>query len=142
MPPQDDPARQLVRHWLTRADEDLAVAQHLLSQRPEYPATIAFHSQQAAEKCLKAVLVRHQVEFPKTHDIEELLNLVASADACLADDLRGAAMLTPYAVEARYPAGSADVAQADAQAAVEMAAQARGKVMPVLDRYLRPRQDG
>ncbi len=32
MRPQDDLVRQLVRDWLTRAEEDLAVAQHLLSQ--------------------------------------------------------------------------------------------------------------
>lgn len=126
---------------MTKANEDLAVAQHLLSQQPHYLAIIAFHSQQAAEKCIKALLVRHQVEFPKTHDIEELLNLVASVDACLADHLRGAAALTPYGVEARYPADFAEVGEADAQVAVETATRVRETIAPVLDEYLRPRED-
>jgi predicted nucleotidyltransferase len=30
---------------------------------------VAFHCQQAVEKFLKALLVRRQIEFPKTHDI-------------------------------------------------------------------------
>lgn len=55
---------------------------------------MAFHSQQSAEKSLKAFLTFRQTEFPKTHDIGELLALVAGTDAGLAASLHPAVLLT------------------------------------------------
>ncbi len=66
----------LVQQWLSRAEEDLDVATRLIAESTPYLSTVAFHAQQAAEKFLKAFLVRHGVEFPKTHDLEELLDRV------------------------------------------------------------------
>lgn len=63
----------------------------------------AFHSQQAVEKFLKAYLVRYQIEFRKTHDLGELLDLAASVDPSLLDELGECVWLTPYGVEYRYP---------------------------------------
>jgi HEPN domain-containing protein len=37
---------------------------------------IGFHAQQACEKCLKAVLASVGVEFPRTHDLLRLLELL------------------------------------------------------------------
>ena len=50
-----------------------------------------------------ALLVMRQVEFPKTRDIERLLELVAVGDGPLAEALADVAELTPYGVEYRYP---------------------------------------
>lgn len=49
------------------------------------------------------MLVWHQVEFPKTHDIKRLLDLLAGVDPVLAGASVGAVELTPYGVEYRYP---------------------------------------
>jgi HEPN domain-containing protein len=136
MAPRDELTRQLVRDWLAKADEDLAVAQHLLSHDPQYLAIIAFHAQQAAEKHLKAALVRHQVEFPKTHDIQELLNLIGCADACLAESLQAAAILTPYGAQIRYPSDLGDVTRADSERAVEIAVAVRDRIAVALRHYL------
>jgi len=38
--------------------------------------TIGFHAQQAVEKCLKAVLILHEIEFRKTHNLDELVDLL------------------------------------------------------------------
>jgi HEPN domain-containing protein len=46
---------------------------------------VAVHSQQAVQKALKALLVWYQVEFPKTHDIKRLLDLLAVADPVVAE---------------------------------------------------------
>jgi HEPN domain-containing protein len=62
-----------------------------------------FDAQQAAEKALKAILVQRQVAFPKTHALADLLTLVAKAGIELPADVADATLLTPYAVEARYP---------------------------------------
>lgn len=61
-----------------------------------------FHAQQAVEKALKAVLTSRDVAFPRTHNLEELANLIA--DSGLAPPLppRELRRLNPFAVEARY----------------------------------------
>jgi len=53
-----------LEEWLERAEEDYRQAQVALRQR-KYPAynTVCFHSQQCAEKYVKAFLVRHQIGF-------------------------------------------------------------------------------
>jgi len=69
-----------VQSWVRKAEGDLRAAERLLDiAQDDYFAT-AFHAQQAAEKFLKAFLVRHQIPFPKTHDIQHLLNLAAQHD--------------------------------------------------------------
>ena len=75
----------------------------------------------AAEKYIKAFLVRHQVEFPKTHDIGRLRQLVAHRDAALAERLEKADVLTPYGVDMRYPEEFEVVSQKRAECAVALA---------------------
>ena len=132
----DEVMRDLVRRWLAKAEEDFGVAARLLSEQGPYLSAIGFHSQQAAEKFLKAVLVRHQIDFPKTHDIKELLNLVATVDAILAEPLRIAVPLTPYGVDIRYPDDFPALDLDDARTAVSLAATVRESVLRHLERYL------
>ena len=61
------------KEWLARADRDLSVAARVLSGDDPFPDAAAFHSQQAAEKALKGFLAAHEVPFPKTHDLERLV---------------------------------------------------------------------
>jgi len=92
-----------VQDRLRKAEGDLRAAEHLLTIEQEDYFTAAFHAQQAAEKFLKAYLTRYQIPFPKTHDIQRLLELAAEADPSLPTELASAAMLTPFGVEFRYP---------------------------------------
>lgn len=64
---------------------------------------VSFHAQQAAEKSLKALLIRHQVEFGRTHNLGELLRLAEPVAPGIDQTLSEARALTPYAVTARYP---------------------------------------
>ena len=57
--------RELYEKWMRRANEDLAVAEQLLSDGVPYFGSMGFHAQQATEKFLKAYLVWRQVEFRK-----------------------------------------------------------------------------
>src|SRR3972149_3583437 len=100
--------RELYEKWIRRAEEALAVADQLLSARVPYFGSIGFHSQQAAEKFLKAFLVWHQIEFPKTHDLGQLLKLVESRDKRLSESLQQVLILTDYGVDTRYPADLPD----------------------------------
>ncbi len=103
MKPPEEALRSLVAEWVAKADKDFQAAVRLLDQGDQFREIVGFHSQQAAEKYLKALLVRHRVEFPKTHDIEELLDLVATIDSAAAGALRDADLLTPFGVEVRLP---------------------------------------
>jgi HEPN domain-containing protein len=69
----------------------------------EYPpkGAIGFHYQQSAEKFLKAFLLYHDEDLPKTHNIEFLLEKAKKFDSHLAEIDPG--NLTDYGVEARYP---------------------------------------
>jgi len=76
--------------WLRKADSDFFTAQLLHESGERYVYATTFHAQQAAEKYLKAFLIWHQIEFRKTHDIQELLNLAARIDHEIPDILREA----------------------------------------------------
>lgn len=87
---------------LRLADGDIA-AFRVLSRAPEVPlAPTGFHAQQAVEKCLKAVLFQHGIEFPPVHDLVRLAGILREhgiSVPCPDDDLR---RLNPFAVILRY----------------------------------------
>ena len=87
-------------------------------------------------KYLKALLVRRQIEFPKTHDIAKLLGRVATVDASIAERLRDANALTPFGVEARYPSDAPEVLPGGEAEAISMAGVVRNAVMTSLEPYL------
>lgn len=62
----------LARRFLALADQDIKTFLLLIENDEIADSQIGFHAQQAVEKCLKAVLVLHEVEFRKTHDLDEL----------------------------------------------------------------------
>ena len=61
--------REFTAQWLIKAEGDYSTAEHLLSSSESHLEAIAFHCQQTVEKYIKALLVWHQIEFTKTHDI-------------------------------------------------------------------------
>lgn len=110
----------LVRGWLEKARRDLAAARMGL-HAPEPLTDIAcFHAQQAAEEYLKAFLILHAVDFPRSHVLETLVLLAAEKDAGFVALEADAASLTPFAVEARYPEFE-EPRLADARAALRSA---------------------
>lgn len=109
------------RSWLRRARSNLARARLLAGQPEVTYEDLCFDAQQAAEKALKAVLVLHRVAFPKTHALAELLTLVARVGVEVPAHVREATLLTPYAVEARYPGLWEEVTPEDHQEALRVA---------------------
>ena len=69
-----------VQDWLKKASHDLETAEILIKSDWEDYFNCAFHAQQAVEKFIKAYLVKNQIEFRKTHDIAELINLIETKD--------------------------------------------------------------
>ena len=103
MKPHDAEIEALAADWLAKAEIDLLACEGLSVPGIELWEAVAFHSQQAVEKAPKALLVWHQVEFPKTHDIQRLLDLLSAADSDVVGLVADAAELTPFGVEYRYP---------------------------------------
>jgi HEPN domain-containing protein len=132
MHPREEAKRNLVRQWVAKAEKDLSLAEHLIAEEAPYPEAIAFNAQQAAEKYLKAFLVQHQVEFPKTHNLGELLRLIAPIDPSLAESLADVIKLNPYGVEVRYPGDFPEVATEAVISAVGLAAKVRTAVLALL----------
>lgn len=125
-----------VQQWLGKAEQDLEAGRVLLGSGLEHYENVGFHAQQAAEKFVKAFLVRHQVEFPKTHDLARLRGLVAQVDPDLASRLAPADTLTPYGVEFRYPSDLGMVSQDQGKEALRLAEQVQSLILESLKTYL------
>ena len=78
---------------------------------------------------MKAYLTQWQVEFPGTHSIREILNLVKTVDEELANDLLTASALTPYGVEVRYPGDIPEPTQQETEEALSLARKVQATVL-------------
>ena len=118
------PSRQGIlstpEEWMKHAESDLALAQLARDNATVLPQQICFHAQQAAEKALKALLLFHKIDFPLTHDIEELLEIIEGSGIAIPADIEEAGMLTPYAVETRYPGYWGVISKADLFEAIDL----------------------
>lgn len=125
-------ALAVVRGWVEKAESDLKAAILLLRAGEEaQPDTVAFHSQQCAEKYLKAFLSRKSIDFPKTHDIGQLLLLLpqkAVFELSAAEQRR----LTAYATLTRYPGDYEPVTAREARRALAIARRIRKHVRKLL----------
>lgn len=132
---RDETVKDLVNKWLKKAEDDLRTAERELSFEEPITQTVCFHCQQAAEKYLKAFLVRHQIYFTRTHKITELLRLCATIDSSFADHLQDADNLTDYAVEIRYPDVWLEPTVEEAKQAFETAKEVKQFVLEKLKGY-------
>ena len=107
-----------VQSWLHKAEGDLRACEHLLRLEEDDYFASAFHAHQAAEKFLKAFLVRHQIPFRKTHDLDELASECERLDGGLVSILGRTRDLTPFAWRFRYPGDDEPPASADVDEAL------------------------
>lgn len=85
---------------LKKADADFKSALKLIEYEPIILDTAAFHCQQAIEKYLNAYLVFMQIDYPRSHNLESLLDLIHATDNSFEDF--HFLNLTSFAVEIRY----------------------------------------
>ena len=123
---------RVARRWIAKAEEDLSAAERLLSLDDSLAAVVCFHSQQAVEKLVKALLVVAGVPFARTHDVLQLVQILPR-DLALAIPLADLAPLNRYAVEARYPIGDEPLTGDEARAAIALARRVREAVHRALD---------
>lgn len=92
---------------------------------------VAYHAQQCAEKYLKAYLVFRLVDFPYTHNLLRLIELIPPG-AHWVTEIEPAEVLSAYAVSARYPGEDEPVTEVEAREAIEIAGDVRGRLRRVL----------
>ena len=123
---------KLVKQWIEKAEEDFRTADYLLTLKEDCPLnSVCFHSQQCVEKYIKALLIYFSIQFPKSHDVIELLNLVPKKhrpDLSIYD----LAITNRYAVDTRYPGEWEIVTRKEAEESVRIAGNVRQKIKQLL----------
>jgi HEPN domain-containing protein len=89
--------------WMSKAWRDLETARRAVAGQPPFYDVAVYHCQQAAEKAVKAFLVRHGQPYEKTHDIEVLVDIAGEIEPGFRQWADAADALTPYATRFRYP---------------------------------------
>jgi len=129
---------ELTRSWLIKAKRDLLSAQELAAATMPLLDTAAYHCQQAAEKAVKGFLLYHDVRFEKSHDIELLVSQAMDVNERFAGCIDAARLLTPLAVEYRYPGIYVEPEPEEFQDAMAAANQIYGFVLEQLPSETHP----
>lgn len=108
------------RRWLKYAREDLHTAQVIISEPTIAYRHVCWLAQQCAEKAIKAILIYLQIEFHRIHDLDALRDLIPEGWS-VKTRFPDLAILTEWAVEARYPGDWQEASEADARFAVQQA---------------------
>jgi HEPN domain-containing protein len=128
--------KPLTQEWVEKAEGDYRVASaQWQSEDPVWDA-VCFHAEQCAEKYLKAWLAEHEIEFPKTHDLEVLAKLCMPSLGGVERLTDGLRFLTSHAVEIRYPGASAQ--KEGAEKCWQVGLEARRLVRAKLDLEMTP----
>ena len=113
--------REIILNWLKRARSNLERAKMGRVTQGILYEDLCFDAQQAVEKSLKAILVKLNQPFPKTHSIGVLLKLIEEADVEIPKNINQAKLLTTYAVDARYPGDYEPVSKEEYKEALKIA---------------------
>lgn len=121
-------SEELAQSWLRKAGSDLASAHRLAEGGNPLLDTAAYHCQQAAEKALKSWLSAEEIPFPKTHLLDDLLDLCVQRLAEFEALRDRCETLTPLATEYRYPGDVFEPSSEEVGLALKMAEEIVGFV--------------
>lgn len=117
--------------WVTKAENDLRSAAHLLKVEDCPTDNVCFHAQQCVEKYLKALLVAQGIAFRKIHDVGELVILLPPHLRPALDNMEQD-RLTEYATVTRYPGDYEPISLNEARQAVKIARRVRREIRKLL----------
>jgi HEPN domain-containing protein len=93
--------KQLTRDWLNSAEDDLISIKTLLDN-PILTNIVAFHSQQAIEKSIKAIVEEFGITLIKTHNLQTLLIKIEDVIYLSVNELIISELDRLY-IDSRYP---------------------------------------
>ena len=94
--------KRQVKAWLKYAEVDLLSAEKLLNEE-KLTQSVAYHSHQAVEKSLKAMLENKNIRIPKIHDLEKLYGMIIKAGIKVKLDEDILAQVNDVYIDSRYP---------------------------------------
>ena len=109
------------QEWFKRAKSNMAFVRAGKISPDILYEDLCFEAQQATEKALKALCITHKIIFPKTHNIEYLMELLEKQKIFIPHEVQMARLLTDYAVATRYPGGYEPVSKQDYEKASKIA---------------------
>ncbi len=112
--------------WVERAEGDYNAAMQLQHGPDPVYHVICFLAQQCAEKYLKAWLQENNIPIQRTHNLEDLLNLILPTIPAWHAWKAGLSKLSKHAVETRYL--SASPTEADTEHAMQICEEVRQTV--------------
>ena len=129
---RNEQIHRVVGEWIEKAENDLKNAAYTLKMGEDCPTdTTCFHAQQCVEKYLKAFLTLKRIDFPKSHDVGELLAMISTRtrpELTIEEQRR----LTAYATVTRYPGDYDPIPLSEARRAVATARRVRKEVRALL----------
>ena len=111
------------RTWLQRAYSNLRLAETGGAAHGVLLEDLCFNAQQAAEKALKAACLSKRLDFPKTHSLVQLMDILEAGNVILPEPVKAADILTQYAVQARYPGPVEEITVEEYQEALALASR-------------------
>jgi HEPN domain-containing protein len=129
----NDETAEAVRQWRAKAQSDWTAVEILLGSERCPADTVCFHCQQFVEKLLKALLTRHRIEAPRTHDLRRLIQLAEPFAPGLSGLSDSSDALTVHGVETRYPGDWREIKPTEMNEAVELARKLGDILLPKLD---------
>lgn len=118
-PVSEETVLKETRDWLRQTEQDLNVAELLISQQPPVINTTAFLAQQAIEKALKTILIWLQIRFPYTHELPDLRARIPDGWT-VKEEPGDLAQVSKWVVAGRYP-DQPQPGLAEAQEALDIA---------------------
>lgn len=109
--------------WIKYAKSNLRLADKGGQVKGVLYEDLCFNAQQAAEKALKALCLHKEIDFPKTHSIVRLMDILEENGVNIPDEIKEGDILTDYAVQTRYPGWAEAITQEEYTEAIQLAAR-------------------
>jgi HEPN domain-containing protein len=107
--------------WILKAEHDLLSSKKLVEGENPLLDTAIYHTQQCAEKILKAFLAFSQKPLVKTHDLNELVKLCSKIDTSFRELFDYVEQINPYYTAFKYPSDYMDPEFLDVTEAIDLA---------------------
>jgi HEPN domain-containing protein len=118
--------------WLFKAEHDLRSAELLCQSRDPLLDIAIYHTQQCAEKAMKAFLVSQGRMVEKTHNLALLVEQCTAIDGRIGELIDDALFLRPFATLYRYPEGELEPEKVVTEAAIAASRRILGLIAAIL----------
>jgi len=111
--------------WIFKAGHDLESSKALLQATNPLLDIAIYHTQQCAEKSLKAFMAFHRMEISKIHNLKSLLEKCIEIDTSFDELFEDCIYLNPFSTLYRYPEGDLMPMKEEVENAMESALRIR-----------------